>query len=197
MIYTKKGDGGTTRLGDKSEVPKYHDRMNALGSVDELSSFIALFIHSVTWYPATERQKKFFINIQEDLFVISTQLSLADTQLKLEKERIALIEEKIDELSAELQPLSNFIVPGGNTRSAFCHVLRSICRRAERDVVKVQMKQEHAKSMLSSELPKPIVNSIIVTYLNRLSDLFFVWARHNNDKGKEDRVISKKTIARL
>lgn len=183
MIYTKKGDTGKTHLGDKEQVLKSCSRICAIGDLDELSSFLGFFISFMADGDEAILIKKFLNGVQEDLFVISTAISLSKTKLKLEEARVSLIEEKIDELSEKLVPLKNFIVPGGTIRSAICHMARTICRRAERSLVSLSQEEE--------------INPLILIYLNRLSDLLFTISRTLNDNGTLDILISEKSLKKI
>lgn len=169
-IYTRKGDTGFTSLANKQKVRKSSNRICAVGSIDELNSIVGMVL-PVIFGTVHEKERKFLFGIQEDLFVLGAELSLCDIE-PIESVRIALLEEKIDEITGELLPLKNFILPGGVDASCHYHHARAVCRRVERDVVRVARREE--------------VNKDIIIYLNRLSDLFFVWARYHNDCGARD-----------
>lgn len=169
-IYTRTGDNGTTGLSNKTRVSKCDSRIYAMGSVDELNSIVGMSLSFGCWEIS---EKKFFQDIQDDLFVIGAELSLVEAdKVHLESERIALLEEKIDEVSADLTPLNNFILPGGSIRSSWFHMARAVCRRAERDVCSLSQYAE--------------VKPDIIVYLNRLSDLMFVFSRRANQNGMSD-----------
>jgi cob(I)alamin adenosyltransferase len=173
-IYTKKGDKGTTQLIGGTRVPKHHLRIEAYGTVDELNSFIGLVRDQKTG----ARYKKVLSNIQDKLFVIGSELA-ADPEKSLMKlpeiteQDVEVLEKEIDEMTAKLPELKSFILPGGHTAVSFCHIARTVCRRAER-----------IATHLSEEAP---VDVIIVKYLNRLSDYLFTLARmiSKNNKVKE------------
>jgi cob(I)alamin adenosyltransferase len=172
-IYTKTGDTGETALGDGTRVPKDHPRVAAYGDVDELNAVIGLLIAS---QPAAELD--LLGSIQNDLFDLGADLCVpessekADNRLRVRETQPARLEAAIDRLNAELAPLTSFILPGGTTAAAWCHLARTVCRRAERSVVSLARKES--------------VNPEVIVYLNRLSDLLFVLARVYNSKGHAD-----------
>lgn len=164
-IYTKTGDRGETSLLDGKRVAKNHLRIEAYGTIDELNSFMGL-IRDVA--PCRDYHEV-LQNIQDQLFGIGSQLALppGNTKIKLEELKeteVEKLEEAIDDMNVELPELRNFIVPGGDASASYCHVARSICRRAERRVVELQQATEE-------------VDEAIIHYLNRLSDFFFTLAR--------------------
>src|SRR5579863_2662869 len=161
-IYTKSGDKGDTGLGDGSRVPKDHPRVAAYGSVDELNSVLGLLLASDPLLAERELVR----SIQNDLFDVGADLCLplsaeekSGTRLRLRPEQAVRLEKAIDRLNAVLAPLTSFILPGGTRAAAWCHLARTVCRRAERDVVALT----HTEA----------VNPQVVIYLNRLSDLLF------------------------
>lgn len=162
-IYTKKGDKGTTQLIGGRRVPKSSLRIEAYGTVDELNSYVGLLRDQ-------EAGAKYFdqlIEIQDRLFTMGSLLAAeADSKMKLPEiiaKDIENLENWIDEMDEKLEPMKSFVLPGGHTSVSYCHITRCVCRRAERIVVD-----------LSSEEP---VSEIILSYLNRLSDYFFMLAR--------------------
>jgi len=157
-IYTKTGDRGETGLLGGKRVPKSHPQIMALGSLDELNAFIGLVKTKIK----NNDDKEFLALIQHDLYLIMSFLSDSPISLTPLTKKVKEFEQKIDFIEKKLPKLKGFIVPGGNEISAWFHVLRVICRKAEREVV---------KNVASSKLSK------IIQYLNRLSDLFFVLAR--------------------
>jgi cob(I)alamin adenosyltransferase len=169
-IYTKTGDSGSTGLFGGGRVPKDDIRVEAYGDVDELNAVIGM-ARSIEMMP---RIDEVLVPIQRDLFAIGALLATPDRDkmaLHLEKARInegriAELEHAIDDGDAELEPLKAFIIPGGTPKAAALHVARTVCRRAERHVVRLQHEVE---------LP-----SLAVVYLNRLSDLLFTLARVAN-----------------
>jgi cob(I)alamin adenosyltransferase len=174
-IYTKSGDQGDTGLGDGTRVPKDHPRVAAYGSVDELNAILGLL---VSHFPqATESE--LISSIQNDLFDVGADLCLpqsADEKpgacLRVRAEQAERIERAIDRLNANLAPLKSFILPGGQGAAAWCHLARTVCRRAERDVVTLSRDET--------------INPQVIIYLNRLSDLLFVLARIYNNNGRDD-----------
>jgi len=174
-IYTKTGDRGDTRLFDGTRVRKNDHRVEAYGSIDELSSFIgaaASFIEDA-------ELASMLAGIQKDLFSVGAQLADpgykdgSRARFNLADDRISALENAIDSFDAELPPLRQFIIAGGGHGGALLHVARTVCRRAERQVVNL------------SELVE--VSPGIVVYLNRLSDFLFMAARAvNHREGKQE-----------
>lgn len=170
-IYTKTGDKGTTSLFGGTRVPKYHLRIEAYGTVDELNSYIGLIRDQKIDHHTTE----ILLKIQNELFTLGSMLATPPEKeiLKSGKERlninkvseesVELLENEIDQMNESLPPMSHFILPGGHTTVSFCHISRCICRRAER-----------ITTLLSDESS---INPKILVYLNRLSDYLFVLAR--------------------
>ena len=169
-IYTKTGDDGRTGLFGGGRVEKDHVRVESYGDVDELNAVIGA-ARAVDMMP---RIDEVLAPIQRDLFAIGALLATPHPEKhkeQLEKarisdKRIAQLEQAIDDGEEELEPLKAFIMPGGTPKAAALHVARTVCRRAERSVIKLQRTDE--------------VPQIIVVYLNRLSDLLFVLARVAN-----------------
>ena len=165
-IYTKTGDGGDTALGDGERVLKDSLRVSAYGNVDELNASIGI----ITLYANTELKRK-LKNIQNDLFDIGADLCVPiseknNDRLRLSKNQIEALEQEIDEMNSILKPLNSFVLPGGCRSATFLHMARTICRRAERSVVSLKLKEE--------------INDITLAYLNRLSDWLFVASRVEN-----------------
>lgn len=164
-IYTKQGDKGETSLIGGKRVPKYHERIEAYGTVDELNSFIGL----IRDQDIDEHSKQLLINIQERLFTLESVLAtdheskIARRLPDMKEDDIQLLEKEIDKMNEELPQLQSFILPGGHTVVSYCHIARTICRRAERITIK-----------LAESYP---VDKLAVKYLNRLSDYLFVLAR--------------------
>jgi cob(I)alamin adenosyltransferase len=174
-IYTKSGDQGQTSLGDGTRVPKTDDRIVAYGTVDELNSLFGVVIAAEPPEPVSSRLR----HIQNDLFDVGADLCVPatpgpDTQgrLRVTPEQVAQLEHWIDAATDQLEPLKSFVLPGGTLASAHLHLARTVCRRAE---IKVLALAESAP-----------INPQVTIYLNRLSDLLFVWARLCNDGGKSD-----------
>ena len=166
MIYTKTGDGGTTSLVGGTRVSKCHPRVEAYGTVDELNAHIGLLAEMIR--DIDSRQFDLLKEVQQRLFVVQTLLATEKEvpfQLpQLPDTAVDEIEHQIDELQAQLPPFRIFVMPGGTLPSAQCHVARTVCRRAERCIVK-----------LSEQSP---VDNRIARYINRLSDYLFVLSRH-------------------
>lgn len=163
-IYTKGGDKGETSLLGGTRVPKYHDRIEAYGTLDELNSYVGL----IRDQQIDQHYKDILFDIQNKLFIAESHLA-SDKQEnikqlpKLNPENITLLEKEIDKMDEEIPPLKSFILPGGHTVVSYCHIARTICRRAERVVIKLGNQHE--------------IDPVIVKYLNRLSDYLFVLAR--------------------
>lgn len=174
-IYTKGGDTGETSLGDLSRVPKTHPRINSFGTVDELNSVLG--IARTTQLPS--ELDVWLERIQNDLFDLGADLCVPETPnpeyppLRITAEQTARLEGWIDQINDGLKPLTSFILPGGSPASAWLHLARTVCRRAEIAVWQL-IGEQHP---INDEVPK---------YLNRLSDLLFVLARHCNDQGRQD-----------
>lgn len=168
-VYTKKGDDGTTSLYGGTRVQKDHLRIEAYGTVDELNSLIGV----VMTYLDNKADVGFWQGIQSRLFDIGAILA-SDGKKKglflpeIKETHIEEMEKEIDKIEENLEPLKHFILPSGHISVAQCHVARTVCRRAERAVVR-----------LSHVDP---VSDVIVKYLNRLSDLLFVMSREFGKK---------------
>jgi cob(I)alamin adenosyltransferase len=170
-IYTRTGDEGTTSLFGGTRVEKSHARIEAYGTVDELSSWLGLAI--AAGIPGECSAE--LLRIQADLFEIGAHLASVDTSRfpGVSTARIAELETAIDAMESELTPLTRFILPGGNHGAASLHIARTVCRRAERRVVALQ---DESAATTSS-----------IAFLNRLSDYLFVAARFTNKRaGIED-----------
>ncbi|MBI1808885.1 MAG: cob(I)yrinic acid a,c-diamide adenosyltransferase [Gemmatimonadetes bacterium] len=169
-IYTKTGDDGRTALFGGGRVPKDHARVEAYGDVDELNACLGM-ARSLDLMP---RIDEILAPVQVDLFAIGALLATPHPEKhkeQLEKarisdQRIAQLEQAIDDCDAELAPLKAFILPGGTTKAAALHVARTVCRRAERAIIRMQQTDD--------------VPQIVIVYLNRLSDLLFMLARVAN-----------------
>lgn len=158
-IYTKTGDAGETGLGDGSRIAKDHIRMHTIGTVDELNCHVGLLIAML---PGDDLMRPMLLRIQNDLFDLGGELSIPGYAL-IGEARITELENTLDALNEPLPPLKNFILPGGSLAAAQCHLARTVCRRAERDIVGLSREME--------------INQQGRIYLNRLSDLLFVCAR--------------------
>jgi cob(I)alamin adenosyltransferase len=166
-IYTRTGDQGQTSLIGGTRVPKYDERIEAYGTVDEFNSFVGLIRDHEH---CDSESREFLIEIQNRLFTIESHLATDKNVLiakkipELNNTDINRIESEIDRMTDHLEPLSNFILPGGHTLVSLCHVARTVCRRSERLCLKV-----------ATDYP---IDPIDLKYLNRLSDYFFVLARY-------------------
>jgi cob(I)alamin adenosyltransferase len=171
MIYTRTGDTGTTALFGGGRVPKDHPRVAAYGEVDELNSAIGVAVAFMT----DARLIEALTGVQNELFNIGAELASESGAEKAANYarmftdadvKTAALEHLMDELDAGLPPLTTFVLPSGSQAGALLHLCRTVCRRAERAVV-----------TLTHTEP---VNPDLTRYLNRLSDLLFVMARHVN-----------------
>jgi cob(I)alamin adenosyltransferase len=178
-IYTKTGDKGTTALGDGRRVPKDAARIEAYGTVDELNAVLGLALLVVTDVDGAS----LLMTIQNDLFDLGADLCVperpkrgrkasARKPLRVTEAHVRPLELAIDRFNAALQPLRSFVLPGGTAASAWLHLARTVCRRAERRLVALARKET--------------INPKTIVYLNRLSDLLFVMARRANDGGRAD-----------
>ncbi len=171
-IYTRGGDQGLTSLGDGGRVAKYHLRVEAYGTVDEANATIGIArLH-------TEGNVDDILQrVQNDLFDLGADLCRParegeEARLRVSEAQVARLEAEIDAINGELEPLNSFVLPGGSPASANLHLARTVMRRAERLVCELADRET--------------VNIAAIKYLNRLSDLLFVLARHTNDKGARD-----------
>ncbi len=158
-LYTKTGDDGTTGLGDGSRTRKDSLRIEAVGTVDELNSWIGLLIAEL---PSDEPLFESLTEIQHRLFDLGGELAVPGFQL-IHPEMVEHLETLCDQLNAEVPPLKEFILPGGSTAAGYCHMARAVARRAERVIV-----------ALASE---ETIGADLRQYINRLSDVLFVMAR--------------------
>ena len=162
-IYTKTGDKGETGLFGGKRLPKYHLRIEAYGTVDELNAHLGLVRDSLV----DEATRDFLKEIQDRLFTIGANLASdpdkAMSTPDLLDTDIEALEQQMDQMDEHLPPLKNFILPGGHPSVSYCHIARTVCRRAERQVV-----------ALAANEP---VEEILLRYLNRLSDYLFVLSR--------------------
>lgn len=169
-IYTKTGDKGHTSIFGGRRVAKSHPQVQGYGTIDELTSQIGLVAAMVE----EQEEKEFLLSIQRDLWQMMSLLAGADVSITEIAEEIEKFEKKIDKLEQSLPKLTRFILPGGTPVSAQYHIVRTICRRSEREVVQFFLSETPHNIPEESE-------SIMLQYLNRLSDLFFMLARkHNN-----------------
>lgn len=175
-IYTRTGDDGTTGLYGGTRVSKTCVQVEAYGALDELTTTLGIFIT----YISDKKEARFIEDIQRDLYVIMGFLANAPTELENQKDKVVQFENKIDALTTQLPPLTSFIIPGGSKASSWAHMARVSCRNAERVVI-LHLQKEKSMNNKNSK--------IIRTYLNRLSDLLFIYARIFNENKD---ILSKK-----
>ena len=179
-IYTRTGDDGTTSLGSGDRRKKYDLRVEAYGTVDEANAVIGLVRLHTASDPALDASLDTSLGrIQNDLFDVEADLCLAEkgpggARLTVTEAQVAWLEAEIDRLNGELEPLKSFILPGGSPASAYLHLARTVCRRAERIMVELK------------DAPGEGVSEPSLKYVNRLSDYLFVAGRYANDKGAAD-----------
>jgi cob(I)alamin adenosyltransferase len=177
-IYTRTGDDGSTALGSGERRPKYDLRVAAYGTVDEVNAVIGVArLHAAGNFELDAMLTR----IQNDLFDVGADLCLPDkgkgpggARLDVTDAQVEWLERQIDRLNGELAPLRSFILPGGSAAAAYLHLARTVCRRAERQMVELK------------DRPGESVTAAAIKYVNRLSDFFFVAARFANDKGAAD-----------
>jgi cob(I)alamin adenosyltransferase len=172
-IYTRTGDGGATRLATGESVPKSHARVEAYGAVDETNACLGLVrLHTKD---AAELDA-LFARIQNELFDLGADLATLEREgqalgyepLRILEAQVTRLESDIDALNGQLEPLASFVLPAGTAAASYLHLARTVCRRAERAVVRLR------------EDPSEAVSDAALKYLNRLSDLLFVAARVAN-----------------
>ena len=171
-IYTEIGDNGETFLYGGKKVYKSDPQVEAYGTVDELSSFIGLVFAKIK----KKQERGFLLEIQKDLYRIMSYLSgKKDVNLSFLEKKVNHFEKKIDEIEKKLPRLNRFIIPSGSELCSLFHITRTICRRAEREVVR------YFTTTNRQPVTSQIANQQLATkYLNRLSDLFFQLARFYN-----------------
>lgn len=163
-IYTKTGDNGKTSLIGGTRVAKSHERLEAYGTLDELISWTGLLRD----HDIDQQIKKVLLEVQDRLMTASSLLATDSPDSyeglpKLIQPDIEFLEKEIDRMETGLPPLRSFILPGGNRTVSHCHIARTICRRAERIVIKLSERFD--------------VDTLIIRYINRLSDYFFMLSR--------------------
>lgn len=163
-IYTKTGDKGTTALFGGKRVSKADLRIETYGTVDELNSYVGL----VRDQPVNQNRKSILVEVQDRLFTIGSILATepGNTKVKvpsLSQDDVTLLEKEIDAMDAQLPPMKSFVLPGGHQSVSFCHVARTVCRRAERLVIALDATEK--------------TDALVVQYLNRLSDYLFMLSR--------------------
>lgn len=163
-IYTKTGDEGKTALIGGTRVPKYDIRIEAYGTVDELNAWVGL----IGDQDIEKHYRDILEEIKDRLFTLESELARgpgieSDKLPDIKEDDILLLEKEIDAMSKQIPELKSFILPGGHTVVSYCHLARTVCRRAERLTLK-----------MNETFP---VNPVLIKYLNRLSDYFFVLSR--------------------
>ena len=175
-IYTRGGDAGETSLGDGSRVSKLDPRIQAYGTVDELNAAVGVVLAgdgAAAIRPVLER-------VQNELFDLGADLSVplhVEGRLRVEQPLVDRLEEECDRLNAELPELRSFVLPGGTPTAAALHVARTVCRRAEREVIDAAGTVE--------------ISPLVAVYLNRLSDLLFILSRTANAGAGHDEPLWK------
>lgn len=171
-VYTRQGDAGQTALAGGQRVPKDGLRIEAYGTVDELSSFLgaarATVNEALPAEPRLEPLAAILLRVQHELFNLGSILAtlpedVHPKQARVTDAEVARLEEEMDRMNEELRPLRSFVLPGGSRLNAELHICRAVCRRAERACVSLAREQESPPEA--------------VRYLNRLSDAMFVWSR--------------------
>ncbi len=175
-IYTRTGDDGTTSLGSGARRKKYDLRVDAYGTLDEANSVLGLVRVHTNSDPELDGALR---RIQNDLFDVEADLCLSEkgpggARLTVTDAQVAWLENEIDKFNATLAPLTSFILPGGSAASAYLHLARTVCRRAER--IMVELRDQAGEEVSAASLK----------YVNRLSDFLFVAGRYANDRGKSD-----------
>lgn len=172
-IYTKTGDKGKTSLGNGKRIEKDSLRLEAIGTLDEVNALLGIVrLH-------TEGDiDTLLARIQNDLFDLGADLCRPEEfqektpALRMIQEQVLALEKALDFYNESLVDLTSFILPGGSAAAAYMHLARTVTRRAERVIVTLHKKEP--------------LNEVIIPYINRLSDLFFVLSRFLNKQGKED-----------
>jgi cob(I)alamin adenosyltransferase len=168
-VYTKAGDKGETSLIGGERVSKADPRLDCYGTIDEVNAVIGLVIEALAESAAGPHLTPIMRRVQNELFNLGCELATPDAERRaklprIEGRHVQALERDIDAVNDELPALSSFVLPGGGWASAYFHLARTVCRRAERLVVGLSEAEE-----IGGELP--------VQYLNRLSDALFVWGR--------------------
>lgn len=176
-IYTKTGDGGETSLVGGLRVAKHSLRPEAFGEIDELNSILGLVRTNLS-VDKNQDIDKLLERVQNELFDLGADLATpdgskySDKALRISKSQVDRLEKEIDFYNKDLDELKSFVLPGGTLLSSWLHFARTATRRAERKITKLASEEG--------------INNNIITYINRLSDLLFVIARHCNNNGKAD-----------
>lgn len=179
-LYTKKGDKGETSLFNGEKIDKTSERVISYGTIDELNACLG-----VAKMFASAQVQNHIQHVQEVLFYLASELATRDENKiirKINQSDVSELENIIDDLSEILPPAKHFSIPGGTKAGAFLHQARTVCRRAERNLLKLAKKEE--------------VNSQIEAYLNRLSDFLYILSRYANIiDGDGDQIISREGVS--
>lgn len=189
-IYTKTGDNGLTSLVGGKRVSKCCERVESYGTIDELNSYIGVLLT----YCEKDKDCLFLTKVQNALFEVgnylATDMEGAEGNAESEKHRCVVtekmvedVEQEIDRLSDKVPPFKGFVLPGGTRGAAFAHVCRTVCRRAERCILRLVEDDTE-------------VDKEVIAYVNRLSDYFFVLARKLNADEDEEDVLWTRSITR-
>jgi cob(I)alamin adenosyltransferase len=170
-VYTRHGDKGQTHLVGGRRVAKDDPRIESYGTIDELNSVLGIVRASndaAAPSPATQRLDQILRQVQNELFDLGSELATPpdaawEGMIRIGPEQITVLERTIDECQADLEPLKSFILPGGGMIAAFLHQARTVCRRAERDILRLMHREP--------------IGPAVLGYVNRLSDLLFVLSR--------------------
>lgn len=168
-IYTKTGDNGETGLFGGKRVKKSDKRISAYGTIDELNAHLGLakeFITSEEIKSLIEKLQNLLFNCGADLATPLEEISIKISIPRIDEKDIEFVEKNIDYFESKLEPLKNFILPGGSKGAALLHLCRTVCRRAEREIVALEECE--------------VINHKIVIFANRISDLLFVLSRIEN-----------------
>jgi len=163
-VYTKVGDKGETSLFGGTKVRKSHDRIEAYGTVDELNAYIGMLRD----WEEDENRRSILIAIQNLLFSIGATLAAESEKAqsyvpKIKEQDVQFLEDEMDRMDQSLEPMRYFILPGGHQWVSFCHIARTVCRRAERRVIHLS--------------DSTTIDPLVIKFLNRLSDYLFVLSR--------------------
>ena len=183
-IYTKTGDKGTTSLISGRRVSKANLRIESYGTVDELNSYIGMLRDQ----KELSHRKEILIEIQDRLFTIGSLLASDPKKIshiplpQIDETDITTLEVEIDVMNEELPPMTHFILPGGHQAVSFCHLARTVCRRAERRCIELHTSENEQ------------IDEIIIRYMNRLSDYIFVLARMTSHEVNADEIAWKPRV---
>jgi cob(I)alamin adenosyltransferase len=173
-ISTKTGDKGETGLGDGSRISKNSTRIQVIGEVDEVNSWVGVLAAELE---SDNEHQVILSQIQHDLFDLGGELCVPGYKA-LAPSMLQGLEDTLVDINETLPPLKDFILPGGNKAASYCHMARTVCRRAERSIVALANEEQEEGNEISA---------LAIQYLNRLSDFFFVLARSlaRKDGGQE------------